>query len=119
MKPFFVYMLRCGDGTYYVGHTDDLEMRVAQHRAGAGEGYTRQRLPVDLVWAQETASREEAIVAELRIKGWGRAKKEALVRGDWQKVKELARSRQGLRQAQPERAVGGGAGASTGSARTG
>ena len=119
MKPFFVYMLRCGVGPYSGGHTDERERGVAPQRGGAGEGYTRQRLPVDLVWAQETASREEAIVAELRIKGWGRAKKEALVRGDWQKVKELARSRQGLRQAQPEGAVGGGAGASTGSARTG
>ena len=119
MKPFFVYMLECGDGTYYVGHTDDLESRVAQHRAGVGEGYTRPRQPVELVWAQETASREEALAAELRIKGWSRAKKEALVRGDGDELKALARSRQGLRQAQPERGAGGGAGASTGSARTG
>ena len=107
MKPFFVYMLRCGDGSYYVGHTDDLESRVAQHQAGVIEGYTQARLPVDLVWAQETVSREEALAAELRIKGWGRAKKEALIQEDWGRIKELAKSRQGLRQTQPERSAEG------------
>ncbi len=107
-------MLRCADGTYYVGHTDDLEARVAAHAAGVLPGYTQRRRPVELVWSQETASREEALGAEQRIKGWGRAKKEALVRGDWDEIRALAKSREesagvsskqvtGLRQAQPER----------------
>ncbi len=117
MKPFFVYLLRCADGSYYVGHTDELERRVAQHQVGEIDGYTHERRPVELVWSQETASRDEALSAEQRIKGWGRAKKEALIAGDWERVKELARSRTvrpepvegpvpergGLRQAQPER----------------
>ncbi|HEX6363306.1 MAG TPA: GIY-YIG nuclease family protein, partial [Albitalea sp.] len=93
MKPFFVYMLRCADGSYYVGHTDDLEHRVAKHHAGEIQGYTSERRPVELVWAQETATREEALAAEQRIKGWSRAKKEALIAGDWDRVKQLARSR--------------------------
>jgi LAO/AO transport system kinase len=103
MKPFFVYMLRCSDGSYYVGHTDELEHRVASHQAGDVEGYTQGRRPVELVWAQETANREEALSGELRIKGWSRAKKEALIARDWDRIKELAKSGRGLREAQPER----------------
>lgn len=87
---FHVYMLRCGDGSYYVGHTDDLERRVAQHRSGDAEGYTQQRQPIALVWSQETATREEALAAERRIKGWARTKKEALIRGDWAAIQRYA-----------------------------
>ncbi len=108
MKPFFVYLLECADGSYYVGHTDDLARRMAQHDAGEIEGYTHERRPVRLMWSQETATREEALAAEMRLKGWSRAKKRALIAGDWGRVSELARSgsqavREGLRQAQPER----------------
>jgi len=108
MKPFFVYLLECADGSYYVGHTDDLARRMAQHDAGEIEGYTHERRPVRLMWSQETATREEALAAEMRIKGWSRVKKQALIAGDWERVSELARSgaqavRDGLRQAQPER----------------
>ncbi|MFO1295518.1 MAG: GIY-YIG nuclease family protein [Rubrivivax sp.] len=70
MKPFFVYMLRCADGSYYVGHTDELERRIAQHRAGEIPGYTHERRPVELVWSQEAATREEALAAERQVKGW-------------------------------------------------
>ena len=93
MKPFFVYLLRCADGSYYAGHTDDLGRRVAQHASGAIPGYTHERRPVELVWSQETATRDEALTAELQIKGWSRAKKAALVAGDWQRVSVLARSK--------------------------
>ena len=93
-------MLRCSDGSYYVGHTDALERQVAQHQAGEVEGYTHERRPVELVWVQETATREEALVTERRIKGWGRAKKEALVEGDWLKI---ARHAWGTRNPMPER----------------
>jgi LAO/AO transport system kinase len=103
MKPFFVYMLRCADGSYYTGHTDELERRIGQHSAGEVPGYTHDKRPVELVWSQETATREEALAAELQIKGWSRAKKEALIAGDWARVSELAKFRGGLRQAQPER----------------
>jgi LAO/AO transport system kinase len=111
MSPFHVYMLRCADGSFYVGHTDELQRRVAQHEAGELPGYTHERRPVSLVWHQETATREEALAAEMRIKGWSRAKKEALIAGDWERVKQLARASTGSARTE--------GGASTGSARTG
>jgi predicted GIY-YIG superfamily endonuclease len=91
MKPFFAYMLRCSDGSFYVGHTDELEMRVAQHECGELEGYTSTRRPVVLVWSEEFPTREEALEVELQLKGWTRAKKEALIRGDFALIKRLAR----------------------------
>ncbi|MDJ0977516.1 MAG: TrmH family RNA methyltransferase [Erythrobacter sp.] len=84
-------MLRCSDGTYYTGHTDDLDARVGAHHSGAVAGYTASRLPVELVWSQEFGERHEALAAELRIKGWSRAKKEALIMGDWDRLSFLAR----------------------------
>ena len=91
MKPFWLYILRCSDGSYYVGHTDDLERRVAEHAAGELPGYTSTRRPVVLVYATEMASRDEALRREMQLKGWSRAKKEALIRGEWGEVKTLAR----------------------------
>ena len=99
LKPFHVYMLRCADESYYVGHTDELERRIAQHQAGEIDGYTRKHGPVEFVWSQETATREEALAAERRIKGWARAKKEALIRGDW---KAIQRHAWGTRNPLPE-----------------
>ena len=88
---FWVYMLRCRDGAYYVGHTDTPEIRMAQHYAGQGSDWTKRRLPVELVWADNTSSREEALMFERRLKGWTRAKKEALIAGDWDRISFLAR----------------------------
>jgi predicted GIY-YIG superfamily endonuclease len=88
---FWAYILRCADGSYYVGHTDDLESRLAAHQSGVIEGYTRQRPPVTLVWSEEFGDRDEAFRAERQIKGWNRAKKEALTRGDWDGVQLLSR----------------------------
>jgi LAO/AO transport system kinase len=106
VKPFFVYLLCCGDGSYYAGHTDDLAARLLQHQT-AHTGYTGTRKPVELVWQGEFESREAALAFELQIKGWSRAKKQALIRGDWEEIKARARAHAtgpaGLRQAQPER----------------
>lgn len=88
---FCTYMLRCADGSYYVGHTDDLQARVAAHQSGLIESYTQKRCPLTLVWSQEFGERDEAFRAERRIKGWSRAKKEALIRGDWDAVQLLSR----------------------------
>lgn len=88
---FRAYMLRCADGTYYTGHTDNLELRLAQHASGETGSYTASRLPVALVWSEEFGSRAEALEAELGIKNWSRAKKEALIRGDWAAVQRLSR----------------------------
>ena len=91
---FHVYILRCADGSYYVGHTDRIETRVAQHNSGALGGWTKSRRPVELLWSETFATRDEAFAAERRIKGWSRAKKEALIAGDWQLLSALSRSRQ-------------------------
>lgn len=90
---FWVYILRCVDNSYYTGHTDNLEKRIAEHQVGEVEGYTSTRLPVVLVFSEEFSSREEALVCERKIKGWSRKKKEALIRKDWSEVSRLARKK--------------------------
>jgi predicted GIY-YIG superfamily endonuclease len=92
---FYAYLLRCSDGSYYAGHTDDLEHRFAQHQGGVLGGYTAKRRPVMLVWSDSFQTREDAFACERKLKGWSRAKKEALIAGDWVRVSELARNRQG------------------------
>ena len=90
---FWVYILRCSDGSYYTGHTDNLERRISKYKAGECEGYTASRLPVELAWSQECSTREEALSAEMQIKGWSRKKKEAMMRGEWAEVSRLAQSK--------------------------
>ncbi|MEK7874152.1 MAG: GIY-YIG nuclease family protein, partial [Chloroflexota bacterium] len=87
---FYVYILRCSDGSYYAGHIDTLEKRVAAHQEGAVPGYTSIRRPVQLVFAESFPSREEAFLRERQIKGWSRRKKAALIQGDWGLLKDLA-----------------------------
>lgn len=88
---FWVYILRCADDSYYTGHTENLEKRIAEHQTGEIEGYTHTRRPVELVFSEEFPSREEALTRERQVKGWSRKKKEALMRGDWAEVARLAR----------------------------
>jgi predicted GIY-YIG superfamily endonuclease len=88
---FWVYMLRCSDGSYYVGHTDDLDLRLAKHQSGELESYTSERLPLELVFAAEMPSRDDAWLREMQLKGWSRRKKEALIASDWQRLNRLAR----------------------------
>jgi putative endonuclease len=88
---FWVYLLRCADGSYYAGHTDHLEGRLWQHQQGIGCDWTSRRRPVEFVWADTAPTREEAIAFERRIKGWTRAKKEALIERDWARISLLAR----------------------------
>jgi predicted GIY-YIG superfamily endonuclease len=92
-RPFFADMLRCADESYYVGHTDDLEKRVREHQEGGKCAYTVTRLPVQLVWSQEFATRPEALAAELRIKNWNRAKKQALASGDFEELRTAAKKK--------------------------
>lgn len=89
--PFFTYILRCSDGSYYVGHTDEVERRLAEHKTGAGSGYTASRQPVQLVWLQEFPTREEAKAAEAQLKKWSRRKKEALIGGRMEELRAAAR----------------------------
>ena len=90
---FWVYIIQCVDGSYYTGHTDNLEQRMGEHDKGAiVSSYTYKRRPLELVFSQEFVSREEALASEQQIKGWGRKKKEAMIRGDWAEVSRLAKS---------------------------
>ena len=93
--PFWTYMLHCADRSFYVGHTDNLEQRMAQHETGAFPGYTAKRLPVTLVWSEQFPSRIEALEAERQVKGWSRTKKLALIRSDWTLISQLAQNRRG------------------------
>jgi putative endonuclease len=92
----FVYILRCVDGSFYVGSTrKSLEERIAEHNGGLLHGYTRSRRPVALVWSQEFDRITDAIAMERRLKGWRREKKEALIRGELDSLPNLAVRRQG------------------------
>jgi predicted GIY-YIG superfamily endonuclease len=93
MVTFWVYILKCSDGSYYTGHTDNLDRRIAQHLNGEiSTCYTFNRRPLELVFSHEFPTREEALDSEQQIKGWSRKKKEAMIRGDWVEVSRLARS---------------------------
>jgi predicted GIY-YIG superfamily endonuclease len=90
MKPFYVYILKCNDNSYYTGQTDDIEKRLAEHINNEKPSYTSTRLPIQLVFLQEFMTREEAIAAERQIQGWSRKKKEALIAEDWDKLRYLS-----------------------------
>lgn len=89
--PFWTYILKCADGSYYTGHTDNLDRRMAEHQTGGHCRFTSMRRPVALYWAQDFASRAEALEAEIRVGKWSRAKKEALGSGDWRRLSHLSR----------------------------
>ena len=84
-------MLRCADGRYSTGHTDNLAHRIGQHQAGGCCDFTERRRPVQLVWSEYFGSRLEALEAERIVGGWWRAKKQALVAGNWSMVSRYAR----------------------------
>ena len=78
---YFVYVVRCNDGTLYTGYTNDLEARLRTHN-GEGKGgakYTRSRRPVTLVYHEEYAQKSEALRREYEIKKLSRAEKEKLI----------------------------------------
>jgi putative endonuclease len=93
----FVYMLRCSDGSYYIGSArgDDLSQRIAEHQSGAFSGYTFSRRPVELAWFEHFDRITDAVAVERKLKGRSRAKKGALTRGDWTGIRELSRRRGG------------------------
>jgi putative endonuclease len=92
-----VYILRFADGSFYVGSAtgSDLTRRIAEHQSGAYPGYTFRRRPVQLVWSQYFERIADAVAAERKLKGWSRAKKEALIRGEWHLLKTLSKRRAG------------------------
>ncbi|HEY57025.1 MAG TPA: GIY-YIG nuclease family protein [Anaerolineae bacterium] len=100
----YVYILRCADGSYYTGVTTDLARRLEEHQQGLNpRAYTFRRRPVRLVWAHEVATYEEALRLERQIKGWRRAKKEALIRGDFEALHQLVTEERRQRERQKRR----------------
>ncbi len=91
VKQYFVYMVRCSDETYYVGITSDLEHRIGQHNFGWDpHSYTHNRRPVTLAYATDFTRVEDAIRFEKQLKGWSRAKKRALIAGNWNEIVRLS-----------------------------
>lgn len=90
---FSLYILECGDGTLYVGHTDNLDERMRQHESGTANAYTSKRKPLKLLFAEEFDSRYDALTMERKLKGWSRAKKLAYVAGDWRRVSNLSKGK--------------------------
>ncbi|NNJ70064.1 MAG: GIY-YIG nuclease family protein [Kiritimatiellales bacterium] len=90
---WFIYILQCSDGSYYVGHTENVQQRLTTHTNGQGANYTRDRQPLKLVYSEGHASRTDAIAREKQIKKWSRFKKQALIEADGVKLHTLAKRR--------------------------
>ena len=86
----YTYILQCADDSYYTGVTNDIERRLWEHQHGKVPGYTHHRRPVKLVWCSENVDMISAIKGEKQIKGWRRAKKEALMTGDYTALQQLS-----------------------------
>jgi putative endonuclease len=81
-----MYILECSDGTFYVGSTIDLEVRLWQHQTGSGANYTRRRLPVRLVFSDE-------FEMEKKVQRWSHAKRLALIEGRFDDLKALSKKK--------------------------
>ena len=91
-RYYYVYILKCADNSYYTGISYDVDKRFAQHQEGYNpDSYTFSRRPVELVYCADFLDPKQAIAFEKQVKGWSRAKKEALIAGDWNKIVELAK----------------------------
>ena len=89
----YMYILECNDKTYYAGSTTNLDIRLKEHQKGTGAEYTKHRLPVKLVYFEECLSIEDAFLREKQIQGWGRKKREALIKGEFEEIKKLSKKR--------------------------
>lgn len=93
MKNYTVYILQCADDSYYVGVTNDIDRRLWEHNTGDNpKAYTHRRRPVTVVFQEHFRDIDQAITFEKQIKGWRRAKKEALINREWDKLPELSKS---------------------------
>ena len=86
---WFVYILRCADSALYTGVTNDLANRLVKHNEGSASHFTASRRPLNLAYFEVCRSKDEAFERERQLKGWTRAKKEALIAGDHNKLKAL------------------------------
>ncbi len=88
-----MYILKCIDDSYYIGSTNDIDKRLAQHQNGEGANYTKKRLPVKLVYMEEFQRIDDAFYREKQVQGWSRKKKEALINGQFEFLPALAKSK--------------------------
>ena len=93
MKQYFVYILSCSDNSFYTGITNDLESRLYDHQNGSDpKSYTFKRRPVKMVFYEMFGDVNQAIAFEKQVKGWRRAKKEAIINGDWHLLPGLSKN---------------------------
>jgi len=91
--PYYVYILKCSDDSYYTGSTNDICRRLLEHQEGVSPfAYTFTSRPVELVWSEEVTTYHEVLTHERQIKGWSRAKKEALIRGDFERINVIVKT---------------------------
>ena len=88
----YMYILKCSDGSFYTGSTRELEKRVQEHNMGLGANYTRKHRPVELVYYEEFQRVDDAFAREKQVQGWSRAKKIALIQGQFDKLTDLSKS---------------------------
>ena len=89
---YYLYILKCSDGSYYSGSTTNIENRIKAQNQGRGASYTAKRRPVQLVYHEKFGNLDVTVKRELQIKKWSRAKKEALVFGEKKMLKKLSKS---------------------------
>jgi len=87
-----MYILKCSNGAYYTGSTNNLEIRLEQHQKGEGAQFTRRNLPVELVYFEEFNRIDEVFYREKQIQKWSRKKKKALINGDLEKLVKLSKN---------------------------
>ena len=92
MRTGYVYIIECSDHSFYTGVTNDIERRMYEHNEASTHGYTLSRRPVELVWVSHELPIQDAIALEKQIKGWRRAKKIALINGDFGHLPELSQA---------------------------
>ena len=89
----YVYLLRCTNGTIYVGQTHDLQQRLLRHTTGTGARHTAQIKPLELIYSEGPMPYADALARERQLKKWGRAKKLALASGNLGQLRQLSRCR--------------------------
>tara|TARA_R110000868_G_scaffold14457_5_gene67363 strand:- start:15167 stop:15496 length:330 start_codon:yes stop_codon:yes gene_type:complete len=93
VKFYYVYIVKCSDGSYYTGITNSIDRRLYEHNSGERpDSYTYTRRPVVLVWFEAFSDATQAIMIEKKIKGWSRRKKEALISEDWDKLVQYSKN---------------------------
>ena len=89
---FYVYIIKCSNGSYYIGHTHNLHKRYVRHRIGTGAHHTAVNAPEEIVYTEQFDSEADAVRRERQLKRWSRAKKQALIDGRVEDLRRLSRS---------------------------